>query len=79
MNELRSVTGVVVAFDEQKGYGTVRDDGEGDGGEERFFHCTAVADGSRTIPVGLPVVYDVVPGRLGRWEAARLRPARPDR
>jgi cold shock protein len=66
-------TGVVVAFDEQKGYGTVRDDG--DAGEERFFHCTAVADGSRTIPVGTRVAYEVVPGRLGRWEADDLRPA----
>lgn len=73
MNELRTVTGVVVAFDEQKGYGTVRDDGEA--GEDRFFHCTAIADGSRTIPVGATVAYDVVPGRLGRWEATRLRPA----
>lgn len=60
----------MVAFDEHRGYGTVRDDA----GEERFFHCTAVADGSRTIEVGTRVTYEVVAGRLGRWEAARLRP-----
>jgi cold shock CspA family protein len=75
-------TGTVVAFDEAKGWGTVRDDtserasedGTG-GGEERFFHCTAIADGSRTIAVGTPVRYEVVPGRQGRWEAAGLTPA----
>lgn len=71
MIALRSTTGVVVGFDEDKGYGTVADD---DGGEERFFHCTAVADGTRTIEVGTRVAYEVVAGRLGRWEAARLRP-----
>lgn len=71
MTTLGPATGVVVAFDEDKGYGTVADD---DGGEERFFHCAAVADGSRTIEVGTRVAYEVVAGRLGRWEAARLRP-----
>jgi cold shock CspA family protein len=38
------------------------------------FHCTAVADGSRTIAEGTVVGFRVVPGRLGRWEAAELRP-----
>jgi cold shock CspA family protein len=50
----------------------VRDDDEA--GVERFFHCTAIADGTRTIAVGSPVTYEVVPGRLGLWEAAHLRP-----
>ena len=63
-----STDGTVVAFDAHKGYGTVRD---GDG-VEHFFHCTQIADGSRTIEVGAAVSYQVVPGRLGRWEAARL-------
>ena len=70
--------GTVIDFDDAKGWGHVRDDGDasGDsGGVERFFHCTAIADGSRTIAVGAAVVYEVVPGRLGRWEAAALRPA----
>ena len=62
--------GEVVEFDDPKGYGTVR----ADDGAEHFFHCTAVADGSRTIDVGARVVFEVVPGRLGRWEAADLRP-----
>ena len=64
------MTGTVVEFDEHRGYGTVR----GDDGSEHFFHCTAVADGTRTIAVGTAVTYGVVAGRLGRWEATDLRP-----
>ena len=63
--------GVVADFDEQKGYGTVRDDD----GVEYFFHCTQIADGSRTIAPGTHVSFAVVPGQLGQWEAARLQPA----
>jgi len=62
------MTGTVVSFDEHAGYGRVR----GDGGVELFFHCTAIADGSRTIDVGTPVAFDVVAGHHGRWEAAAL-------
>ena len=61
--------GRVASFDDAAGHGTVRAD---DSGEEYFFHCTAIADGTRTIEEGAPVSFDVVPGRLGRWEAARL-------
>jgi cold shock CspA family protein len=63
-------TGEVTAFDDPAGFGTVTAD---DGGEH-FFHCTAIADGSRQIAVGARVTFAVVPGRLGRWEAATLRP-----
>jgi CspA family cold shock protein len=66
--------GTVVAFDDDKGYGTVRDAATG---AELFFHCTAIADGSRTIATGSAVTFDVVAGRLGRWEAAALSPASP--
>ena len=62
------MTGTVIAFDEHAGYGHVR----GEDGIERFFHCTAIADGSRTIAVGAPVTFDVVPGHHGRWEASAL-------
>ncbi len=65
-----SLRGTVTEFDEARGYGTVT----GDDGVERFFHCTQIADGTRTISVGTPVTFTVVPGRLGRWEAATLRP-----
>jgi len=60
--------GVVAAFDDFKGYGTVR----ADDGRELFFHCTRIADGTRTIPVGVPVTFEVVPGHHGRWEAAAI-------
>jgi cold shock CspA family protein len=66
------VRGTVVAFDDHKGYGTVR----GDDGVEYFFHCTQIADGSRTIPAGADVSFAVAPGRLGRWEATQLQPPR---
>lgn len=66
-------TGVVTAYDDPAGIGTVT----ADEGDEHFFHCTAIADGSRTVEVGTRVRFTVVPGRLGRWEAAALRPEGP--
>jgi CspA family cold shock protein len=63
--------GVVSAFDDHKGYGTVR---SAEDDSELFFHCTSIADGTRSIEVGAAVEYEVVAGRLGRWEAAGLRP-----
>jgi CspA family cold shock protein len=65
------VTGVVTEFDEPAGIGTVT----ADDGEPHFFHCTAIADGTRTIEVGARVAFEVVAGRRGRWEATDLRPA----
>ena len=63
--------GVVETFDHHAGYGTVRDT---DGGEWSF-HCTAIADGTRSVPVGATVTFQLVPGHLGRWEATALHPA----
>ena len=62
-----------MAFDEHVGHGRVRA-ADGDG-EELFFHCTQIADGTRRIDPGAAVAFEVVPGHLGRWEAARVRPA----
>ena len=61
---------MVVAFDEDKGFGTVR----ADDGRELFFHCTQIADGSRAVEVGTAVRFEVIAGHLGRWEAARVEP-----
>ncbi len=61
--------GVVVGFDDEVGAGVVRSTG----GEELPFHCTALADLSRTIEIGAEVSFVVVPGRAGRWEADRVR------
>jgi len=66
-------TGVVTTYDDPAGIGTVT----ADEGDEHFFHCTAIADGSHTIEVGARVRFTVVAGRLGRWEAAALRPGGP--
>ena len=60
--------GTVEEFDEPKGYGTVRSDD----GEPFFFHCTQIADGTRAIPQGASVEFEVVPGRNGRWEATAI-------
>lgn len=61
--------GVVTEFDEHRCLGTVA------AGEARYpFHCTAIADGTRTIEVGAEVRFEVVAGLLGRWEARRLEP-----
>lgn len=62
--------GVVAGFDDPRGLGVVR----ADDGHEYPFHCTAIADGTRTVAVGVTVAYRVAPGRLGRWEAVDLRP-----
>ena len=63
--------GSVVEFDDPRGLGTVRSDE----GVEYPFHCTAVADGTRTIEVGTRVCFLVVPWHQGRYEAVALSPA----
>jgi CspA family cold shock protein len=64
------VHGTVAAFDEHRGYGTIR----ADDGHELFFHCTRIADGTRTIAEGTAVTFEVVPGHHGRYEAAAITP-----
>lgn len=64
--------GTVVEFDEPRGLGTVAADGTA-----YPFHCTAIADGTRTIDVGATVAFEVRPGGLGRWEATALAVVRP--
>jgi cold shock CspA family protein len=64
------VRGRVVEFDEHVGTGAV----EGEDGARLFFHCVAIADGSRRIDVGTVVTYEVAPGHLGRYEACGIRP-----
>ena len=64
--------GSVSAFDEHRGLGEIT----ADDATVYPFHCTMIADGTRTIAVGTRVVFAIVPGSLGRWEAAAIRPAR---
>ena len=66
------VAGVVASFDDPRGIGGIR----GEDGDEHPFHCTAISDGTRRIEVGAAVSFDVVAGRQGEWEAARIGPRR---
>jgi len=61
------LVGEVVSFDVAAGYGSIRALSDG---VEHYFHCTALADGSREVSVGARVAFVVVPGAPGRWEAA---------
>lgn len=61
------LSGTVTGFDDDVGLGVVTSD---DGTAYRF-HCTQIADGSRTIAVGTRVSFELV-ARLGRYEATWL-------
>lgn len=63
-------TGTVNAFDDPVGLGEVRDDS----GPSYAFHCTAIADGTRTIEVGTAVRFEVHAGHVGRFEAFAVAP-----
>jgi cold shock CspA family protein len=64
-------SGRVETFDEARGIGTVADDAGG----SYPFHCTALTDGTRTVAVGTPVVFEVAPTHLGRLEARAITTA----
>jgi cold shock CspA family protein len=60
-------SGTVTSFDERRGLGVIR----GDDGEHPF-HTTQIADGSRSVRVGQAVTFEIVPGRMGDWEASEI-------
>ena len=62
--------GTVTQFDVHVGLGSIR----GADGRDFPFHCTQIADGTRTIAVGTAVDFAEIPGPLGRWEAAEIAP-----
>jgi cold shock CspA family protein len=62
--------GTVAAFDKARGAGEIT----GADGATYPFHATVIIDGTRDIAVGTEVEFDVVPGHLGRWEAAAVTP-----
>jgi cold shock CspA family protein len=62
--------GEVTTFDDQVGAGRVT----AASGASWPFHCTRIAGGSRTIPVGTPVTFVVSPGPVG-LEAVEVSPA----
>ncbi len=64
--------GLVSRYDDTAGMGEVIDHD----GCAWWFHCTAVADGSRSIAGGTEVAFRLVPGWRGRLEAVDLVPRR---
>jgi len=66
----RNLRGTVTGFDVPAGWGVIT----AESGEHIPFHCTAIADGSRDITVGLAVRFDLGAGRMGRFEAAGVEP-----
>jgi CspA family cold shock protein len=62
-DERRDKRGVVVAFDDHVGLGTIESEGT-----SYLFHCVEIADGTRTIAVGTPVEFRSVT-RFGTLEA----------
>ena len=61
--------GVVEVFDDQRGDGVV----VSDAGEQLYFHCVAISDGSRTIDVGTRVAGERRVGHRGRDEIAAIK------
>jgi len=61
-------SGAIATFDDHRGRGEI----EAHGGLRFPFHCTAIADGSRTIAEGTPVRFRLVIGPLGALEAAAV-------
>jgi cold shock CspA family protein len=61
--------GSVESFDDAAGLGVIRSAD----GSTYPFHCTQIADGTRTIPTGVSVFFDVMAGRAGRWEATSIQ------
>lgn len=64
----RTRCGTVAEFDTAVGLGVLC---EADG-TRHPFHCTAIADGSRDIPVGSEVTFALVAARAGRYEATDI-------
>lgn len=62
-------SGTVTAFDGSSGLGQIM----AQGGAVVPFHCVSIADGSRTIEVGVAVAFSFL-AKLGRYEAADIRP-----
>jgi hypothetical protein len=64
-------SGRIASFDDFVGRGEV----EARGGLRFPFHCTAIADGTRTIAPDTAVQFRLAPGPLGALEAVAIEPA----
>ncbi len=67
------VAGVVEAWDDERGLGTVRTDD----GRELDLQCTNLVDGTRTTEVGTRVRAVAAPGHHGRWQAVAVEAIAP--
>jgi cold shock CspA family protein len=70
MPSLDSLSGVVSSFDDPRGLGMIT----GSDGVPRRFHCTQIADGSRTIAAGTEVTFTEIAAPDGTWEAGSVEP-----
>ena len=61
------LSGIVVEFDAERGLGRIATAD----GRSFPFHCTQIADGTRSIAVGAAVRFDVL-AKLGRYEATAI-------
>ncbi|MDQ1429521.1 MAG: cold shock protein [Actinomycetota bacterium] len=64
------MTGTVSSFDDDAGLGTIT----ADDGTTFAFHCTAIADGTRTIAVNTAVDFQPRPAGHGTYEASEITP-----
>jgi cold shock CspA family protein len=64
-------SGRIATFDDSVGRGRI----EARGGLQFPFHCTAIADGTRTIAPDTAVKFRLVPGPLGALEAVAIKRA----
>jgi hypothetical protein len=62
------VTGVIESFDDRRGDGVLLSDA----GERFYFHCVAIADGSRHIDVGVRASAERRVGHVGRDEVVAV-------
>jgi CspA family cold shock protein len=62
------LSGIVVEFDAERGLGRIA---TADERHSFAFHCTQIADGTRSVAVGAAVRFDVL-AKLGRYEATAI-------
>ncbi|MBW4078684.1 MAG: hypothetical protein HIU84_09300 [Acidobacteria bacterium] len=67
------LVGQIQSFDEARGDGAFLSDD----GEEFYFHCVVITDGTRTIAVGARATAVRHVGHLGRDELSQLEAINP--
>ncbi len=68
LRPVTETTGTVTDWQDAEGYGEIT----ATDGASYFFHCTALADGTRQTELGATYSFTPVPGRLGRFEASNM-------